>query len=82
MERHRHRFEFTLKYRELFEKNGMIASGIHPNNSLVETVEIPSHPWFICTQFHPEFKSKPTAPHPLFQDFIRAAIERGRRNCA
>ncbi len=81
MERHRHRFEFTLKYRDLFEKNGMIASGIHPKNNLVETVEIPSHPWFICTQFHPEFKSKPTAPHPLFRDFIRAAIERGKRRC-
>jgi len=75
MERHRHRFEFTLKYREIYEKNGMIASGIHPKNSLVETVEIPAHPWFVCTQYHPEFKSKPTAPHPLFRDFVRAAIE-------
>ena len=75
MERHRHRFEFTLKYREIYEKNGMIASGIHPKNNLVETVEIPAHPWFICTQYHPEFKSKPTAPHPLFRDFVRAAIE-------
>ncbi len=74
MERHRHRFEFTLKYRDIYEKNGMIASGIHPKNSLVETVEIPSHPWFVCTQYHPEFKSKPTAPHPLFRDFVRAAI--------
>ncbi len=81
MERHRHRFEFTLKYRELFEKNGMIASGIHPKNNLVETVEIPAHPWFICTQYHPEFKSKPTVPHPLFRDFIRAAVERGKRRC-
>jgi CTP synthase len=78
MERHRHRFEFTLKYRELFEKNGMIASGIHPKVNLVETVELKNHPWFICTQYHPEFKSKPTTPHPLFRDFIRAALETGR----
>jgi CTP synthase len=78
MERHRHRFEFTIKYRDLFEKNGMICSGIHPKNNLVETIELKDHPWFICTQYHPEFKSKPVSPHPLFMDFIRASIEFGR----
>ncbi|MFW5770289.1 MAG: CTP synthase [Spirochaetota bacterium] len=74
MERHRHRFEFTLKYRDIFESNGLIFSGIHPENRLVETIELKDHPWFICTQYHPEFKSKPTRPHPLFRDFIRASI--------
>ncbi len=75
MERHRHRFEFTMKYRQAFEDNGMKIGGIYPRNNLVETVEIPSHTWFVATQYHPEFKSKPTNPHPLFRDFIRAAIE-------
>ncbi len=76
MERHRHRFEFTMKYRQIFEDNGMKIGGIYPRNNLVETVEIPEHPWFIATQYHPEFKSKPVNPHPLFKDFIRAAIEK------
>lgn len=75
MERHRHRFEFTTKYRQIFEEHGMFIGGIYPRNNLVETVEIPSHPWFVATQYHPEFKSKPVTPHPLFRDFIRAAIE-------
>ena len=79
MERHRHRFEFTLKYREIFEKNGMICGGTHPKNQLVETVEVKGHPWFICTQYHPEFKSKPTSPHPLFRDFIRASLEKAKK---
>lgn len=74
-ERHRHRFEFTLKYRELYEKNGLVFSGMHGKNELVETIELPDHPWFIATQYHPEFKSKPTSPHPLFVDFIRAALD-------
>ena len=76
MERHRHRFEFTMKYRDIFEDNGMVIGGIYPRNNLVETVEIPEHPWFIATQYHPEFKSKPVNPHPLFRDFIRAAIKK------
>jgi len=76
LERHRHRFEFTLKYREVFEKNGMTFGGFYARKDLVETVEIKDHPWFIATQYHPEFKSKPTAPHPLFRDFIRASIEK------
>ncbi|HOR94138.1 MAG TPA: CTP synthase [Spirochaetota bacterium] len=75
MERHRHRFEFTLKYKQLFEKHGMIFSGFNPQSNLVETIEYADHPWFICTQFHPEFKSKPVKPHPLFKDFIRASME-------
>lgn len=75
MERHRHRFEFTMKYRQLFEEHGMIVGGIYPRNNLVETVEIPGHPWFVATQYHPEFKSRPVSPHPLFREFVRAAAE-------
>jgi len=75
MERHRHRFEFTMKYRSLYEEKGMKVGGVYPRNNLVETVEIADHPWFVATQFHPEFKSKPINPHPLFKDFIRAAAE-------
>lgn len=72
-ERHRHRYEFTMKYRSLYEEKGMVFGGLHPNPKLVETVELPQHRWFYGVQYHPEFKSKPTAPHPLFRDFIRAA---------
>lgn len=79
MERHRHRFEFTSKYRQVFEDHGMKIGGIYPRNNLVETVEIPGHNWFIGVQYHPEFKSKPINPHPLFKDFIRASIETGRK---
>ncbi|MBN1533280.1 MAG: CTP synthase [Spirochaetes bacterium] len=75
MERHRHRLEFTLTYKEIFEENGMVFGGVNPEHNLVETIELPGHPWFLGTQFHPEFKSKPTEPHPLFRDFIRAAVE-------
>lgn len=76
MERHRHRFEFTMKYRQLFEQNGMMVGGVYPRNNLVETVEVPGHRWFVATQYHPEFKSKPVNPHPLFRDFVRAAAEK------
>jgi CTP synthase len=76
MERHRHRYEFTNRYREIFEKNGMLFGGIHTPIDLVETIELHDHPWFIATQFHPEFKSRPVNPHPLFKDFIRAAIDK------
>jgi len=79
MERHRHRFEFTMKYRQAFEDKGMKIGGIYPRNNLVETVEIPDHPWFVGTQYHPEFKSKPTNPHPLFRDFIKAAVEQSKK---
>jgi CTP synthase len=74
-ERHRHRYEFTNKYREVFEENGMVFGGLHPMPELVETIELPDHPWFYGVQYHPEFKSKPTNPHPLFKDFIRAAVK-------
>lgn len=72
-ERHRHRFEFNNKYKNQFEENGMIASGINPDNGLVEIVEIPSHPWFVGVQFHPEYKSTVAEPHPLFVQFVHAA---------
>lgn len=73
-ERHRHRFEFNNQYREQFEQAGMIISGTSPDGSLVEVIEIPDHPWFVGVQCHPEFKSKPTAAHPLFREFIAAGI--------
>ncbi len=80
MERHRHRFEFTLKYKKDFEQKGMLISGLSPDEKLVEIVEIPSHKWFIGVQFHPEFQSKPTNPHPLFVEFITAAKEYSIQN--
>lgn len=76
MERHRHRFEFNNKYKALFEKNGMVASGICKERDLVEIVELPDHPWFVGVQFHPEFKSKPLAPHPLFTHFVKASLKK------
>ncbi|MDR2077324.1 MAG: CTP synthase [Desulfovibrio sp.] len=75
-ERHRHRFEFNNTYRDVLEKAGMCFSGVSPDASLVEVVELPDHPWFVGCQFHPEFKSTPMAPHPLFRDFIRASKEK------
>jgi CTP synthase len=73
-ERHRHRYEFNNKYRKIFEKKGMVFSGIYPKKNLVEIVELKSHPYFIAVQFHPEFKSKPDQCHPLFREFIKAAL--------
>ena len=75
-ERHRHRFEFNNAYRETIESHGMRLSGLSPDGSLVEVVEISDHPWFLGCQFHPEFKSKPLDCHPLFRGFIRAALLR------
>jgi CTP synthase len=75
-ERHRHRYEVSNEYRALLEKNGFRVSGIWPEKQLVEIVEIPDHPWFIAGQFHPEFRSRPWAPHPLFAGFIGAAVAR------
>ncbi len=72
-ERHRHRYEVNINYKEEFEKKGMIFSGLSPDNQLPEIVELKDHPWFIGVQFHPEFKSRPLAPHPLFSSFIKAA---------
>ncbi len=77
-ERHRHRYEVDIKYREALEKEGMIFSGMSPDGRLPEIVEVKNHPWFIGVQFHPELKSKPFAPHPLFADFIRAARDMSR----
>ncbi|MBC8875392.1 MAG: CTP synthase [Planctomycetes bacterium] len=75
-ERHRHRYEFNNAYRDQFESNGMLIAGTSDEGKLVEIVEIPNHPWFVAVQFHPEFKSKPTAAHPLFAGFVGSAIER------
>ena len=74
-ERHRHRFEFNNEYRELLEEKGMRFSGLSPNGRLVEIVELADQPWFVASQFHPEFRSRPTRPHPLFRDFMAAAVE-------
>jgi len=72
-ERHRHRYEYNNHYREQLESVGLTATGLNTDHDLVEIVEIPDHPWFVGVQFHPEFNSKPTAPHPLFRDFVAAA---------
>ncbi|MEM9582380.1 MAG: CTP synthase [Pseudomonadota bacterium] len=77
-ERHRHRYEVDIKYRAELEKKGLIFSGMSPDGKLPEIVEVKDHPWFIGVQFHPELKSKPFAPHPLFADFVRAAKEVSR----
>ncbi len=74
-ERHRHRYEFNNKYRDLLEKKGIIFSGIYPKKNLVEMIEIRKHPYFIAVQFHPEFKSKPDSSHPLFREFIKSALK-------
>ena len=73
-ERHRHRWEFNNDYRNRLEKEGLIVSGVCLDGNLVEIVELKDHPWFVGVQFHPEFKSRPTRPHPLFASFIEAAI--------
>ncbi|WP_165233094.1 CTP synthase [Aquisphaera insulae] len=75
-ERHRHRYEFNNTYRKAFEEHGLIPSGTSPDGTIVEIVELADHPWFLAVQFHPEFQSKPTHAHPLFRDFIAAAIAR------
>ena len=75
-ERHRHRFEFNNLYKEACEKKGLLFSGTLDNGELCEIAEVVDHPWMVGVQFHPEFKSKPTDPHPLFRDFIAAAMQR------
>ena len=72
-ERHRHRYEVDISYKEKFESKGLIFSGLSPDNKLPEIIELKNHPWFIGVQFHPEFKSRPLNPHPLFSSFINAA---------
>ena len=74
-ERHRHRYEFNNKFRDQFEKNGMIISGISPDERLVEIIELKDHPWFLACQYHPEFKSRPIKAHPVFKSFIAACKE-------
>ncbi|MBU4534166.1 MAG: CTP synthase [Eubacteriales bacterium] len=78
-ERHRHRYEFNNDYREQFKGAGVIFSGLSPDERLVEIIELADHPWFVATQFHPEFRSRPNRPHPLFQDFIGASLK-ARKN--
>jgi CTP synthase len=77
-ERHRHRYEFNNEYRKRMEANGLVVSGRSADNSLVEIIELKDHPWFVASQFHPEFKSRPTRPHPLFRDFIGASVQLAR----
>jgi len=76
LERHRHRYEVNNAFRERLEKKGMIMAGINPEIDLVEIIELPDHPFFVASQFHPEFKSRPLRPHPLFREFIKASIRR------
>ncbi len=71
-ERHRHRFEVNNKFRRRLAEEGMIFSGTYVNNDLVEIIELQDHPWFLAVQFHPELKSRPVVPHPLFRDFVKA----------
>ncbi|MCA9234104.1 MAG: CTP synthase, partial [Planctomycetales bacterium] len=74
-ERHRHRYEFNNRYREQFAANGMQIAGTSPDGALAEVIELDNHRWFVAVQYHPEFKSKPTASHPLFRNFIAAAVD-------
>ena len=79
-ERHRHRYEVNIKYKNDFEKKGLIFSALSPDGSLPEIIELRNHPWFVGVQFHPEFKSRPFTPHPLFSSFVKAAGTNGRKN--
>ena len=74
-ERHRHRYEVNNQYKDIFNRSGLIISGIYPKEQLIEIIELPDHPWFLATQFHPEFHSRPWAPHPIFRNFIKAALK-------
>jgi CTP synthase len=78
-ERHRHRYEFNMAYKQPLVEKGLILSGLSPDGSLVEIIELPDHPWFLGCQFHPEFKSRPMNPHPLFREFIRASLDYSQR---
>ena len=75
-ERHRHRYEVNNLYRDQLVEHGLVVSGTFQQGRLVEIVELPDHPWFVASQFHPEFKSRPTRPAPLFREFVVAALER------
>ena len=72
-ERHRHRYEFNNEYRDRLREAGLVISGVSPDGTLVETVEIAGHPFFLGVQYHPEFKSRPNRPHPVFKEFVRAS---------
>jgi CTP synthase len=74
-ERHRHRYEVNNEYRDMLKEKGLVIAGINPKKNLVEIIEIKDHPFFVATQFHPEFKSRPLKPHPLFKEFIKASIK-------
>jgi CTP synthase len=74
-ERHRHRYEVNNDYRNVLTENGMILSGLSPDGRIVEMIELKDHPWFVATQAHPELKSRPTRPHPLFKGFVEAALD-------
>jgi CTP synthase len=78
-DRHRHRYEVNNEYRSLLEAHGLVISGVSPDGNLVEMIELADHPWFVGCQFHPEFKSRPRHPHPLFRAFIRATLEQQKR---
>ncbi|MDD5737212.1 MAG: CTP synthase [Candidatus Omnitrophica bacterium] len=78
-ERHRHRYEFNSKYRDIMAKNGLIVTGVYPKEHLAEIIELQGHPWFIGTQFHPEFKSKPDVCQPLFREFVKASLVSGAK---
>jgi CTP synthase len=79
-ERHRHRYEFNNDYREDMKAKGMRLCGLSPDGKLVEMIEIPNHPWFVGVQFHPELKSRPLDPHPLFREFVKASCKYGHKN--
>jgi CTP synthase len=76
LERHRHRFEVNNAFAEKLRSKGLTFSGICPDNNLVEVIELPDHPWFVGCQFHPEYRSRATNPHPLFREFVKAAVDR------
>ena len=77
-ERHRHRYEVNNDYRDALARSGMLISGTSPDNRIVEMIELPDHPWFVGCQFHPELKSRPNRPHPLFAGFVRASLQYGQ----
>jgi CTP synthase len=81
-ERHRHRYEVNNLFRERLVEAGLVVSGTYEEGRLVEMVELPDHPWFVASQFHPEFKSRPTRPAPLFDGFVAAALDRVRMRAA
>jgi len=79
-ERHRHRYEVNPEYHKILEENGLVISGTSPDGKLAEFVELPNHPYFIATQAHPEFKSRPNKPHPLFDGLVKASLKNKNKN--